>query len=116
MSYDAYLEDRINNYLNEHKVGYRTIKMMGGLCYMVEDKMMVGIIKGLLMCRVGPDQYAASLEQEYVQATVFGDRPMKGMVFVSADGYDLDEDLGKWLHLCLAYNPLAPLSKKKKPK
>lgn len=76
--HDNYLEDRLNNLLTEKKVTYRTIKMMGGLCYMVHDKMCVGIIKGLLMCRVGPEAYTDCLAMDYTQATVFTDRPMKG--------------------------------------
>jgi len=38
---------------------------------------------------------------------------MKGFVFVSAEGIDMQEDLEYWVQLCLNYNPLAKSSKKK---
>jgi len=44
----------------------------------------------------------------------FTGRPMKGYVFITPDGFDLDIDLEYWLQLCLDFNPLAKRSKKKK--
>jgi hypothetical protein len=44
----------------------------------------------------------------------FTGRPMKGYIFVTPDGLDSDKSLSYWLDLCLAFNPLAKASKKKK--
>ena len=57
MAYDEYLQERIDSILNEKKVQYKSFKMMGGLCYMVDDKMCLGIIKDQLMARVGEQKY-----------------------------------------------------------
>jgi TfoX/Sxy family transcriptional regulator of competence genes len=38
-------------------------KMMGGLTFMVNDKMCVGIMKDELMCRVDPDLHDESVEK-----------------------------------------------------
>ena len=38
---------------------------------------------------------------------------MKGYVFITEEGFDLDEDLDYWLQMCLDFNPLAKSSKKK---
>ena len=39
MAYDEYLQERIEIILNEKKVQFVAKKMMGGLCYMIDDKM-----------------------------------------------------------------------------
>ena len=44
----------------------------------------------------------------------FTGKPMKGYIFVAAEGFDLDADLEYWIQLCLDFNPLAKSSKKKK--
>ena len=63
MAYNEYLQERIDLILNEKKVQYEARKMMGGLCYMIDDKMCVGIIKDDLMARVGPDEYETLLKK-----------------------------------------------------
>lgn len=113
MAYDSYLEDRINQILNENKVPFQTKKMMGGLCYLVDDKMLCGIVRDELMARVGPEVYAEALNKKGAKEMTFTGRSMKGYVFVASDGYDFDEDLNDWIQLCLAFNPLAKSSKKK---
>ena len=100
--------------LEEKQVAYQSKKMMGGLCYMVDSKMCVGIIKGMLMCRVGHARYDDLLKKKHVQEMAFTGRPMKGYLFVTGEGYDMDIDLEYWVQLCLDYNPLAKASKKTK--
>lgn len=114
MPYDEYLEERINNVLKDKKVNYQAKKMMGGLCYLVDDKMCVGIVKNQLMARIHPDLYEASLRKVGVNEMNFTGRPMKGYVFIDPEGVDLDKDLEYWIQLCLDFNPLAKSSKKKK--
>lgn len=116
MAYDEYLGERIAHVLIDRKADYRTIKMMGGLCFMVDDKMCVGIINDMLMCRIGPDGHEEALTMDHVQAMGGSVRPMKGYVFVEADGYDMDEDMEYWIDRALQYNPQAKSSKKKKVK
>jgi hypothetical protein len=55
MAYDTYLAERIARELDKMKIVYEEKKMMGGLCYMVDDKMCLGIVKGHFMARVNPD-------------------------------------------------------------
>ena len=66
------------------------------------------------MARIG----AIAYEKEIVKAVClpmdFTGRPMKGYVFVTTDGFDTDNDLSYWIDLCLAFNPMAKASKKKK--
>ncbi len=87
--------------------------MFGGLCFMVENKMCVGIIKDELMARIGTENYKEALLKEGCSEMTFTGRPMKGYVYLNADALDLDNDLEYWLQLALNFNPLAKASKKK---
>ena len=83
---------------------------------MVDDKMCVGVVNDDLMARVGPDAYEESLTKKGSRPMDFTGRPMKGYLFIDAEGVDMDEELSYWLDLCLTFNPLAKSSKKKKKK
>jgi hypothetical protein len=114
MAYDELLADRIRRILEENRVDAFERKMFGGLCFMVDDKMSFGIVKGQLMARIGTDAYVGALNKPHCSEMNFTGRPMKGYVFVDPDGYDLDSDLEYWLQLCLEFNPMAKASKKRK--
>ena len=114
MAYDNYLAERIANSLKSRKTGYEEKKMMGGLCFMVDDKMCIGIVKDMLMARIHPDVYESSLEKPGVRPMDFTGKPMVGYIFVEPSVLDRDEDLDYWVNLCLEFNPLAKSSKKKK--
>ncbi|WP_245949163.1 TfoX/Sxy family protein [Lutibacter citreus] len=107
------MADRINRILNDKKVNFFEKKMFGGLCFMVENKMCVGIIKDELMARIGTENYKEALLKEGCSEMTFTGRPMKGYVYLNADALDLDNDLEYWLQLALNFNPLAKASKKK---
>ncbi len=114
MAYDEWLAERVSKILKDKSVSFLDKKMMGGLCFMVDDKMCVGIVKNTLMARIGPDAYEAALEKEGVREMNFTGRAMKGYVFIQPEAVDREEELTYWVDLCLAFNPLAKSSKKKK--
>ncbi len=116
MPYSELLADRLRQVLDEKRVNYVEKKMMGGLCFMVQDKMCVGIIHEDLMARIGPDLYEEALQMKGARKMNFTKRPMKGYVFVDSDGTDLYEDLSNWVQMALDFNPEAKASKKKKKK
>jgi TfoX/Sxy family transcriptional regulator of competence genes len=113
MAYDEHLAARVNRALTEKKVDFHEKKMFGGVVFMVDDKMCVGIVKTDMMARIGPDEYEAALEKPHVRPMDFSRRPMAGYVFVEPDGVDADDDLEYWVDLALAFNPLAKASKKR---
>jgi len=113
MAYDPHLEERITRILKEKNVPFDARKMMGGLSYMVDDKMCVGIVKDHLMARVGPEIYESVLSRPGCKPMDFTGRPMKGFVFVGSEGIDLEDDLDDWIQLSLDFNPQAKSSKKK---
>jgi TfoX/Sxy family transcriptional regulator of competence genes len=113
MAFDEHLAERISRSLKSHKVLFEEKKMMGGLCYLVDGKMTVGIVKNQLMARIDPDIYQEALQRKGAKEMDFTGRPMKGYVFVSPEGIDLDDDLNYWVGLAVEFNPRAKASKKK---
>ena len=114
MAYDLYLADRIKAALQEKKVAFEEKKMMGGLCFMVNDKMCIGIIKNNLMARIDPAIYEIQLQMKDCKIMDFTGRPMIGYVLVAPEAIDMEQGLNYWINLCLDFNPKAKSSKRKK--
>jgi TfoX/Sxy family transcriptional regulator of competence genes len=89
-------------------------EMMGGLTFMVNDKMCVGIIKDELMCRIDPDLHAEAVEKTGCRTMDFTKRPMKGYVLIDDSGMRTKKDFDFWIGLALSFNDRAKSSKKKK--
>jgi len=120
MAYNEFLSDRIHQIFREKRVNFYTKKMMGGLCFMVDDKMCCGIHYDkkkeidLIMARIGEVAYQKAIKKEGCHPMDFTGKPVKGYVFISPEGFDLDKDLEYWMQLSLEFNPLAKRSKRKK--
>ena len=90
--------------------------MIGGLCFMVDGKMCVGVQENRIMARIDPAAYDAALRRKGCVPMDFTERPMRGFVFVSPTGLATDGELEDWLKLALKFNPKAITSKKHAPK
>lgn len=113
MHYNETLADRIRAALADVK-NVEEKNMMGGLTFMVNKKMCLGILKDDLMVRLGPDAYDAALEKRGCREMTFTGRPMKGFVFVDQDGTKGKKELDHWVSLALDFNKYAKATKKKK--
>ncbi len=114
MAYHEALAERIAVELTRRGIPHYEKKMFGGIAFMVDDKMTLGVSKEFLMARTDPAEYNALLRREGAQPMDFTGRPMKGFIFVSEEGWDTEVDLSFWVDKCLEYNPKAKASKKKK--
>jgi len=115
MAYDEKLADRIRQALSgPNKVEEK--KMMGGLTFMVNGKMCVGIYKGELMCRIDPAIYDEVLQKNGCHQMDFTGKPMKGFVLVNNEGIKTRKDFAYWINLSLVFNKKAKKAKKKKTK
>lgn len=110
MPYDEYLGERITRIMESARKPFFSKKMMGGLVFMVNDKMCCGthIDKkygdSLLMLRVGEENYQKEMSKEVCLPMDFTGRVMRGYLFVTPDGFDLEDDLEYWIKLALNYN------------
>ena len=111
MAYSEPLADRIRGSLAEVR-RVKEKEMMGGLTFMVNDKMCVGIIKDEMMCRIDPDRQEEALGKPGCRIMDFTGRPMKGYVMVDDSGMKTVKEFNFWIGLCLEFNKKAKSSKK----
>ncbi|MGY8968092.1 MAG: TfoX/Sxy family protein [Flavobacteriales bacterium] len=120
MAYDTYLAELIRQIFSDQRCTVIEKKMMGGLCFMLNNKMCCGIhfskkkAIDLLMVRIGEEMAQEVSSREGCLPMDFTGRPMKGYIFVDPSGLDLDEDLNFWIDLCINFNTMAKASKKRK--
>jgi TfoX/Sxy family transcriptional regulator of competence genes len=115
MAYNEILAQRIREALPApSKVEEK--KMMGGLTFMVNGKMCVGILRDDLMARLDPEVYETALTKKGCREMDFTGKPMKGFVFISPEGTKRKADLDYWIGLALDFNKRAKASKKRKKK
>lgn len=113
MAYDEGLAERIRLVLDGRpKITEK--KMFGGVAFLLEGKMFVGIVKDDLMVRVGPERHGEALEDPHARPMDFTGRPMAGYVFVAPAGVDDDDALARWVELGAGF--VATLPAKKAPK
>jgi TfoX/Sxy family transcriptional regulator of competence genes len=111
MAYNEKLADRIREALMDVP---KTVEknMFGGVCFMVNNKMCIGVVKDEMMCRINPDVQDEVLAYTGCRVMDFSGRPMKGYIFVSEDGMKSKKDFMYWINLSLEFNKFAKASKK----
>ena len=113
MAYDEKLAERIRESLADVK-SLQEKKMMGGLAFMIDDKMCVGVLKDEMMCRIDPSLEDEALSRHGCRPMDLTGRPMKGYVMVEESGMRSKKDFDYWIQLCLDFNKRAKSSKKRK--
>jgi len=109
MAYSEHLVDRvrirlINKGLVEEK------KMMGGLIFMLNHKMCVGVDmdktskEDRLMVRVGKNSYDLLLSKKGSRGMDFTGKVMRGFLFIDANSIDSEDDLDFWIEQALSFN------------
>jgi TfoX/Sxy family transcriptional regulator of competence genes len=85
--------------------------MFGGLAFLLRGNMCVGIVKGDLMVRVGPDAHARLARLNGARPMDFTGRPMKGFLFVDSRDLDADTALERWVGYGVAFARSLPQKK-----
>jgi TfoX/Sxy family transcriptional regulator of competence genes len=113
MAYNEKLANLARELIAETHRSVEEKAMFGGLCFMVNDKMCLGVLQDKLMVRLDPARYDEVIEKEGCGPMDFTGREMKGFVFVDASGVNTGRKLNYWVQLALEYNKIAKASKKK---
>ena len=116
MAYNEKLANNVRELISLTQKKVEEKAMFGGLCFMVNDKMCLGVEKERLMVRLDPELYDIVMEKEGCRPMDFSGKPMKGFVFVDAAVLNSKKKLDYWVKLALEYNKVAKPSKKKKAK
>lgn len=96
----------------------REMKMMGGLVFMRDGKMFVGVIHDNLMVRVGKPSYEAALARPHARVMDFTGRPLGGFLYVEPAGVRTAAALRSWIEPALAFVATLPAgaAKQRRPR
>lgn len=111
MAYNEKLANMTRELIAQTHKNVEEKAMFGGLCFMVNNKMALGIEKERLMVRLDPLMYEEVMEKEGCKPMDFTGKIMKGFVFVDADVLNTKKKLEYWVKLALEYNKIAKASK-----
>ena len=96
MAFDESLAARIREALARKK-NVEEKKMFGGIGFLLNGNMLVGVWKESLIVRLDPDEYDDALLEPHVKKFDITGRPMKGWVLVEPEGVEDDEELAGWI-------------------
>jgi TfoX/Sxy family transcriptional regulator of competence genes len=107
MPHDARLAQRIRDALGG-RASVTEKKMFGGVAFLLDGHMFVGVTGDSLMARIGPANYESALRMKHVREMDFTGKPMRGYVFVGAPALAAAEDLRDWLQRAAAFVATLP--------
>jgi TfoX/Sxy family transcriptional regulator of competence genes len=96
MAFDEALAKRIRQSLARRK-NIEEKKMFGGVGFLLNGNMLVGVWKDSLIARVGPDGYEEALLEPYVEEFDITGKAMNGWVLVKPEGIVNDRQLSAWI-------------------
>lgn len=114
MAYNKDLAERVRKHLSQfQELDITEKKMFGGISFLVNEKMCVGVSDDNLMLRYNPSkQNEAELKPGYIPMIMRG-KHLNGYAYVSEEGYVNPHDFVDWIIFCLSFNAEAKSSKKK---
>lgn len=107
MAFDTDLAARIRKRL-ARRTGLAEQAMFGGLAFLLNGNMCVGVHKKEMIVRLDPADTDAALKKPHVRVFDLSGRPMKGWILVEPKGLAKDEALAEWVKTGLAYAASLP--------
>jgi TfoX/Sxy family transcriptional regulator of competence genes len=108
VAYDERLAERVRDVLAPYGDAITERKMFGGLAFLHDGNMCVGLLGDELMVRVGPDAYDAALARPGARPMDFTGRPMRGLVMVASDAVAHYRSLRAWVERGLTFTSRLP--------
>jgi len=102
MAYDQQLADEVRARIGSRS-GLTEREMFGGIAFMVNGNMAVGVSGNELMVRVGKEAHDEAVARPGAHDFDMSGRPMRGWLKVGADGLSTDADLQSWIDQGLAH-------------
>ncbi|HEY0273349.1 MAG TPA: TfoX/Sxy family protein [Chitinophaga sp.] len=114
MAYDEQLADRVRAILAAATDHATEKKMFGGMGFMVNDKLCVGVRSDRIMVRISPEDFEKALAVEGFTPMMRGGRQMVGYGYVQEDQLATQKQLQYWINQALRFNQAAPVTPKQK--
>jgi hypothetical protein len=102
MAYDEELAERVRQQLAAER-GLVEKAMFGGVAFLLDANMAVGISGDELMVRVGPDRSDEALARPHARPFDMTGRPMKGWILVGLDALGSERELAGWVSEGVAF-------------
>jgi hypothetical protein len=96
MAVDEALAERVRGELGDVD-GVVEKRMFGGLAFLIEGNMAVGVHGEDLIVRLAPEETDDAVAEPHVRIFDMSGRPMKGWVLVGPDTTESEEGLGAWV-------------------
>ena len=96
MAFSEALAERIRQRLARRK-NVEEKKMFGGIGFLLNGNMLVGVWKESLIVRLGPEEGDEALKETHVSQFNITGRSMKGWVLVDPEGLADDDRLKDWI-------------------
>ena len=107
MAYSEPLADRIRQALaGMGEISER--KMFGGLAFMFNGNMSIGVLDDMLVLRLGEERASKALQKPHTKLMDFTGKPMKSMVYVLPEGIASDANLNTWIQTGLEFAKTLP--------
>ena len=102
MPYDEDLAERVREQLAAER-GLAEKAMFGGVAFLLDGNMAVGLSGDELMVRVGPDRSDEALARPHTRPFDMTGRPMKGWILVAPDALGGERELADWVSEGVAF-------------
>ena len=102
MAFSEELAERIRQGLARRK-RIEERKMFGGIGFLLNGNLLVGVWKDSLIARLGPDDGDEALKEPHVSEFDITGRAMKGWVLVDEEGIQGDDDLSGWVQQAVKF-------------
>lgn len=107
MAYDEVLAGRVRDALGGRD-GVTERKMFGGIGFMLNGNMCVGVLGDELILRLGPEEADRALGEPHTREFDYTGRAMTGWVMVGREGTEAGEDLERWVDRAVGYVSALP--------
>jgi len=107
MAFDEQLANSVRKQLGR-KAGLVEKKMFGGLAFLIDGNMSVGVHGNELIVRVVPESTDATLKEPGARVFDLTGRPMKGWLLVGGAGINDPASLTKWVRRGVDYASSLP--------
>src|SRR5438105_1262029 len=102
MAFNEALAERIRQRVARRK-NVEEKKMFGGIGFLLNGNMLVGVWKDSLIARLGEEQADDALKEPFVKEFDITGRPMKGWVLVAPEGTEDDERISDWIQQAVKF-------------
>jgi TfoX/Sxy family transcriptional regulator of competence genes len=111
MAFSEALAERIRQQLvRRRNVEEKT--MFGGVGFLLNGNILVGVWKESLVVRLGPDKGEEALKEPHVKEFDITGRPMRNWVLVEPEGVEDDDQLAGWIGRAVKFVGSLPAKEK----